>query len=255
LAREDIKARAVILRSVDYGERDRILTLLVEGQGKCSAIAKGAKNSKKRFAGLDLFRVLQVSYLAPAAEKMAVLGECAVTEDYHDIEGSFEKMAVASYATELVREIIREDEGGQEIFELLVGYYQQLHAAEDAVARLEADLHAFSLMLLRAAGFAPSLSQCCRTGRPVSESRAWRFALTGEGALHPDARREGERTVETSREVLEALESLSYGYPLAASDVPEVSILRRIRPLMLEMFKVLLGKEPRSTQYLKMVLP
>lgn len=240
---------------MDYGERDRILTLLVQDQGKLTAIAKGAKNSKKRFAGLDLFRVIQVSYASRADDKMVMLGECAVVEDYRDIEASFEKTATASYATELVRELVRDGEGGQEIFELLQGYYQQTHSAEDVAPRLEADLHAFTLMLLRAAGFAPSLSACYRTGKPVSESRTWRFALSGEGALHPEAKRQGERTVETTREVLEALEALSFGYPLAPSDVPEIGLLRRIRPLLLETIKTLLSKEPRSTQYLKMVLP
>ncbi len=255
MAREEIKANAIILRSVDYAERDKILTLLVQGHGKVSAMAKGAKNSKKRFAGIDLYRIIQVSYTTLAPGKMALLGECTVTEDFRNIEASFEKTATASYGTELVRELVRDGEGGEEIFKLLANYYRQTHETEDVAVRLEADLHAFTLMLLRAAGFAPSLSQCCRTGVPVSESRNWRFALSGEGALHPDAKRQGERSVETSREVLETMESLSFGYPLVPSDVPELSVLRRARPLMLDMMKALLGKEPRSTQYVKMVLP
>jgi DNA repair protein RecO (recombination protein O) len=48
---------AVLLRRVDYGDFDLILTLFTESTGKIAVIAKHAKKSKKRFAGvLELFR-------------------------------------------------------------------------------------------------------------------------------------------------------------------------------------------------------
>jgi DNA repair protein RecO (recombination protein O) len=255
MAREDIKARALVLRVVDLGEHDRALSLLLEGHGKRGAIAKGAQNSKKRFAGaLDHYRLLQAHYTERGEDKMILLQEAKVEEDFPGLEASFNKLAVASWATELTRELLKDGEGGEEIFKLLLGYYQQLTTCEDVPARLEADLCAFSLMLLAAAGFAPSLARCYRTGRPVSESRTWRFALGGEGALHPEARHQGERTLETTREVLEAMEALAYGYPLAPSDVPEAALLRRTRPLLHDTVKALLGKELKAAQFLKMVL-
>ena len=53
---------AVLLRRVDYGDFDLILTLFTETTGKISVIAKHAKKSKKRFAGvLELFTVLKIT--------------------------------------------------------------------------------------------------------------------------------------------------------------------------------------------------
>lgn len=52
----DFSTQAVVLRSVDYGDSDKIVTLFTSGYGKISAIAKGAKRSMKRFGGtLELF--------------------------------------------------------------------------------------------------------------------------------------------------------------------------------------------------------
>lgn len=254
MAREEVKARALVLRSVDYGERDKILTLLVEGRGKRSAIAKGARGSKKRFSGMDLFRVLEVTYVERGPDKLAFLEEGTVTDDFRQIEASFDKVTTASYATEVVREMVRDGEGGEEIFRLLIDFYEQNAGSEEVHARLEADLQSFLLLLLRAAGFAPSLNHCFRSGQPVASARTWRFMLSGEGALHVDSRRQGDRTMETTRDVLEALEGLAFGYPLAPSDVPDPIILRHARPLVFGMIKTLLGKEPKSTQYLRMVL-
>ncbi|MDM8553033.1 DNA repair protein RecO, partial [Desulfobacterales bacterium HSG2] len=52
---------AIMLRRIDFGDYDLIITFLTLDMGKVSVIAKSAKRSKKRFAGiLELFSVLQV---------------------------------------------------------------------------------------------------------------------------------------------------------------------------------------------------
>ena len=45
------KLRAVVLRTVDYGERDRVVTLLSRERGKLSAFARGGRSSQRRFGG------------------------------------------------------------------------------------------------------------------------------------------------------------------------------------------------------------
>ncbi len=61
---------AVVLRTVDYGEADRVVTLLCREGGKRSALARGARRSSKRFgAGLSLFGVGEATLLErPGAE-------------------------------------------------------------------------------------------------------------------------------------------------------------------------------------------
>src|SRR3989449_11041976 len=50
------QADAIVLRRLDYGDADRILTLLTREHGKLAAIAKGARRSKTRVgSSLDLF--------------------------------------------------------------------------------------------------------------------------------------------------------------------------------------------------------
>lgn len=56
--------KAIVLRRVNYGEADRILTLLTPDQGKLSAIAKGARRAKSKLAGgIELFSVSEISFI------------------------------------------------------------------------------------------------------------------------------------------------------------------------------------------------
>src|SRR4051794_31316296 len=50
-----IIGEAIVVRVVDYGEADRVATLLLRAQGKVSALARGARRSRKRYGGLELF--------------------------------------------------------------------------------------------------------------------------------------------------------------------------------------------------------
>ena len=45
---EPVHTRALLLKQVDTGESDRVVTLLTEDLGKVSAIARGARRSRKR---------------------------------------------------------------------------------------------------------------------------------------------------------------------------------------------------------------
>lgn len=49
-ARTQYRTEAIVLRLLDYGESDRIVTFYTAGFGKLRGIARGARRSRKRFA-------------------------------------------------------------------------------------------------------------------------------------------------------------------------------------------------------------
>src|SRR5438874_11947406 len=56
-----LKTEAIVLRSIRYGEADRILHLYTRGDGRLSAIAKGVRRSRSRFgARLEPFFHIRV---------------------------------------------------------------------------------------------------------------------------------------------------------------------------------------------------
>ena len=75
-----VKTEAVVLRSIRYGEADRILHLYSATRGRIGAIAKGSRRSRSRFGGrLEPFFRLDLR-----ASKTWLTDWCAI-EAYLDV--------------------------------------------------------------------------------------------------------------------------------------------------------------------------
>jgi DNA repair protein RecO (recombination protein O) len=170
---EHLKLSAIVLRVVDYGESDRVVTLLSRERGKVSAFARGARASRRRFGGaLEPFTLLVAEVRARSGSDLLGLESVAVERGFGGIRADLARIACAGYAAELTRELVRDHEPHEALFELLATYLGLLEAAP---ARPSA-LRAFELGALRAAGFMPRLDGCARCGGAlVPGPRGFRF--------------------------------------------------------------------------------
>ena len=74
-----VKTQAVVLRSIRYGEADRILHLYSATRGKVGAIAKGSRRPKSRFGGrLEPFFRLDLVLYEGRGELLTVTGASTV---------------------------------------------------------------------------------------------------------------------------------------------------------------------------------
>ncbi|MFU8803853.1 MAG: DNA repair protein RecO [Bradymonadaceae bacterium] len=200
-----LQTRAFVLKTVDYGERDVIVTLLGRDTGRFSAIARSAKTSRKRFAGgLTTLRCLQANYTTRRNRDLATLNEINIIQDYAGIEGHLEKIAAASYATELVREMCREADEASATFDLLESFYDRV-ARLDFLPGLEVLLRHFELCLLELHGASPSLTHCARCGRSAREMDKLRLTRCGAGLVCSTCRHPGEAVGVIEPETLELL--------------------------------------------------
>jgi DNA repair protein RecO (recombination protein O) len=177
---ERLKLTAIVLRSVDYGESDRVVTLLSRERGKVSAFARGARASRRRFGGaLEPFTLLTAEARLRPGSDLLGLDSVAVERGFGGIRGELARIACASYAAELARELVRDQEPHDELFELLAAYLALL----DAWPARPAALRAFELGALHAAGLMPRLDACARCGRALAPGvRAARFD-PGQGGV------------------------------------------------------------------------
>jgi DNA repair protein RecO (recombination protein O) len=152
---------AIVLRTVDYGEADRVVTLFTRDAGKLAALARGARKSVRRFgAGLGLFGVGEaVLHDKPNAE-LAGLERFDGARGFPALMADVAKVAHGGYACELTRELIPPRQPEPEVFELLITFFAALEAGP---ARAET-LRIFELRLLDALGLRPSLDACIACG-------------------------------------------------------------------------------------------
>ena len=157
-----LKTEAVVLRSIRYGEADRILHLYSASRGRIGAIAKGARRPRSRFGGrLEPFFRLDLVLHEGRGELMTVTS-AATVDGYPRLRSSAATISAAARGCDAVLRLLDAAEPNGPAYNLLCRYLTLLDEPESA-ARLEAAL-AFRLKLALAAGFAPELASCARCG-------------------------------------------------------------------------------------------
>jgi DNA repair protein RecO (recombination protein O) len=173
---------AILLRKLDYGDFDLILTVLSLQRGKISLIAKSAKKSTKRFAGiLELFSLMEAVASTGKGRGLPVLQEATLILPFSTIRSDIRKTAYASYWCELLNNWIEENQKQASLYYLLKHALSQLDGG--ALAAAEISIF-FQMRLLYLSGHGPSLRQCgrCRKNLETIHSRQVVFDIA-KGAI------------------------------------------------------------------------
>ena len=156
------KTEAVVLRSIRFGEADRILHLYSARRGRIGAIAKGSRRPRSRFGGrLEPFFRLDLVLHEGRGELMTVTS-AATVEGYPRLRESSATLGAAARACDAVLRLLDEAQPNQAAYNLLCRYLTLLDQPACRVGLAEA--LAFRLKLALAAGFAPELGSCARCG-------------------------------------------------------------------------------------------
>lgn len=178
---------AIVVRVVDYGEADRVATLVLREHGKVSALAKGARRSRKRHAGLELFAHGEAT-LREGRGELWSLEEMHVARGFPHLSIDVARMAQAAYGCELTRELLAPHHAEPRAFELLRRLLELIDGGRAEGALGPATLRIFELSLLEALGLAPALDRCVLCGDELAGQPPPGGA---EGERHFDVRRGG----------------------------------------------------------------
>lgn len=177
--RNETESRAFVVRMVDYRDSDRIVTLFTEETGKVSALARGARKSRKRFgAALSPYMLGNVRLSASLnTGRMPTLSEIQPVESFSSIGKDVVKLALAGYFAELCRETIPDSNPEPGIFDLLLKAYRIL----DSRRPTKALVRAFELHLLTQLGLSPRLDRCVGSSPDTPCEAELRHANDEEG--------------------------------------------------------------------------
>lgn len=173
-----LRTDAIILRHLDYGEADRIVTFFTAEHGVCKGFARGARKSRKRFgAALEPFAQVRLHWSPPRSGELASLREAELVDLRAGLRADLAALALAGYGCELCAALLGDHPGQERSYALLGAFLDHLAAGG---AGLEARL-LFELRLLEVAGYIPHLLHCAECGG----------ALPPEGQVAFDAARGG----------------------------------------------------------------
>jgi DNA repair protein RecO (recombination protein O) len=157
-----LKTEAVVLRSMRYGEADRILHLYTPDRGRLSAIAKGVRKTRSRFGGrLEPFFRLRL-VLHEGRSDLLTVTSAETVQGHPRLREGGPTLDAAARACDAVNRLFGEAEPQPPVFHLLCNELALLEA-DPGQAGLANQL-AFRLKLLVAAGLAPQLAACASCG-------------------------------------------------------------------------------------------
>lgn len=159
---------AIVLRTREYGESDKIVTVLSRAAGKFSGIAKGAKRSQRRFPGtLEIFSHVTLDYRRRPHAELAFLERAVLLQPWARLVDSLERFTAASHVVELADKMTVESEVGDDLYALVAATLARINVAEPGPATLRL----FELGALVACGYRPELVSCRGCRRPLEAER------------------------------------------------------------------------------------
>lgn len=176
------RSEAIVLRHLDYGEADRIVTFFAPGHGRLRGFARGARNSRRRFAAsLEPFAGVILHWQTPRSGGLVTLKESELVDLRAGLRTDLPAIVLAGYACELIEALFAEGEAQDEVYALLKALLDFLAAAGgSSTARL-----LFELRLLNLSGYIPHLLHCsaCFGSLPGPHVS---FSARRGGSLCPD---------------------------------------------------------------------
>lgn len=244
MSRHEVESSAILLRAVDYGENDRVVTLLTHTHGKVACFARSARKSSRRFrGGLGAFQPLWVRF-QHRDEGLGTLHDSEATGDAMAIGSDLHKMAVGSFMFELLDSTLNEGQGGGPWFERTLRWIAWLAQEARGALHIEAGGHRMQLLLLYELGLLPDVECCARTGSSLLESERV-YWIPGTGIVSGASRFVGEPGLLMDPPVLDYLQRLVSG----RFGELRADILQRCRLLLFDVWRHTLQSEMRSIEF------
>jgi DNA repair protein RecO (recombination protein O) len=201
------KSKGIVLRSIRYGEADRILDLYTQDLGLISMIAKGIRRTRSRFGG-RLEPLSCVELLAYEGRTLDTITQVEVLRSFRGVREDLARLEVTSSVISAVRALSGSGEADRRIFNLL---YHALDALEGRDPDLKSVEAAFSVKLSILAGYALRLDACVSCDRNLDDAEGDRysyFAPPFGGVLCADCRPAASDSFPVPPGVLAALQNL-----------------------------------------------
>lgn len=173
------QTRCLVLKTSDYGESDKLVTIFSEDKGRVTGLAKGAKLSKKRFVNkLEPFSLLLLTYRQPRTGSLLFVQEADLESAHLTLRHRYDRYVGAIYICELVLKFTRERDPDEELYTLLWWALNALDQGE-RVTRIVALFH---IRLLTTVGYQPDLTHCYGCSSPITTGTRYSLAA-GNGTL------------------------------------------------------------------------
>ena len=165
--------KGVVLREVDIGDYDKMLTVLTAEQGRISIFANGVKRLKSpHFVATQLYTYSEFT-LYGSRDKYYIR-ECSKIESFFGLRDTLESLSLAAYIAEIACDVSLEEQAEDMLLRLVLNSFFCISQKSKPLDLIKA---AFELRVLGEIGFMPDLVGCADCGK--SDLATYYFDVEG----------------------------------------------------------------------------
>jgi len=167
----------IVLKTQNYGETHKIITILTKQQGKISAICRGANKTKSRLNAVAQ-PFIKATFLIYVTKGLSTVQQGEIENSFRYIREDIIKTAYAAYIMELTDKIIEAKHPDKLVYSQLDQTLEWINAKTDYMI----PVMMYELKLFQKGGFAPIVDRCVNCGR---QEIPYTFSVREGGLLCP----------------------------------------------------------------------
>ncbi|MBZ0296681.1 MAG: DNA repair protein RecO [Anaerolineae bacterium] len=221
---------ALILKRRDFGEADRLLTVLTPTHGKIDVIAKGARKPTSTKTGhVELFT--RADMLIHRGRELGIAVQVEMIAPYLVLREDLQRGAYANYVAELLDRFTgSDDEDSGTLFKLIDETLERLCYDDDP--RLA--VRYYEMRLLDLVGFRPELNECVFSREPIQQEDQY-FSFVEGGVVRPEYAAHSVSLVSLPMVTLKLMRHMQ------RSSYPQVKSLKLSQALHNDVERIMLG--------------
>lgn len=241
-----VNYKGIVLKEVNTGEADKIITVLTAEEGKISIAAKNARRSKNSLSsGTQL--LCYSSYMLFKGKELYNMSSCEVIEPNYEIRNDIIKLTYCSHILDIILDNVQEGEPSESILQLLLN---TLYVISKTDRSLELITRTFELRLMSLLGYEPHVISCVNCNKTDDDKMFFDFDCSG--LVCSQCVNKNGRTMPLLSGTVKALKYIMYispqklySFSLSEDSIKELGILSK------RYIKEHLGKEYTKLDYLK----
>jgi DNA repair protein RecO (recombination protein O) len=156
-----LRTKGIIIKQVNFGEADNIVTILTSSRGKISAFAKNAKRTRSRLAA-SVQLMCYGDFILFKGRNMYNINSCEVIEPFYNIRNDIIKLTYSAHILDITNDIIQENQPASRVLQLLLNSLYMLAKTDKSP---ELIIRIFEFRILTILGYAPCVSSCSICGK------------------------------------------------------------------------------------------
>jgi len=164
------ETEALILRSYNLAEADKIVVCLSRSAGLIRGVAKGCRKLKNRFgAALEPFTLINLTYYEKENQELVSFRQVEILKSRFNLSSNAELLTGFSYMGDLLIDFSPPHQANDNLFRMAIACFE---AASETPEDLDAVLRYFEVWLLKLEGFLPDLRTCANCNRALVDDGA-----------------------------------------------------------------------------------